>query len=537
MSSMDTMTDAHYRDDRLSEKQLHLVYQRILRSYDDKCSFTALLNCLSRLHLCRDTETLRHVFESCDQKKKGHLSFDEFSIAYDILFARSKIPSPNILQNSVVYVKAIRYGYSKVDKKYIYEVISGTSYELMERVIYSTDLKGVGLGSAGVEVVKMTGNFESLVGLVLTDQATNSTNGSELRWWIRLSSDTASNEPTTRCAVALGLPYLFPPSDGDSARVFTPSSHRQHVLQEGIRRIYTVQSLSIALRASYLTRVPVVEINASSRWSLRRYYVSRISVFRSHANLPCSEHANALRRADGIGKVSFPHAQVNLDEGEQTSEVDGLFGRLDGFEDDDATTATDSLLGHPSSQVVRRGASDPGMCGKFEDVERMLLGTSDLRRSPPMIESQTVACHLLKLGEGTNCLVTFNVHHSSDEITRDEGPPRLFYHARCKEKGSVLYRLLNGVAKHLLHAIQNEGVSTNAALAASSIGLLETIAGAVIGFNVESLNAFAAWSHALSNLPIIVVKLRCIKINYRNGYHGCCCIKASFPHTVAAKLS
>ena len=290
--------------ERLSERQLQLLYRRILRNYEDRCSFPALLSCLPRLELSGDVDTLRLVFESCDLSKKGHLTFAEFNITYDILFARSRVPLESILQRSVVYVRAIRYGYSKVDNKYIYEAISGTSYELKERVVYATDLKSLGLGGGGVEVSKMSGNFDTLIGLILTDQATNTSNGSELKWWIRLSSDSVFNESTARCALALGLPHLHPPQDSDLSRYLAPSSHRQYVIHPGFRRPLLVHSSTVPLRTSYLAQLPVIEVVTSPKWSLRRYFISRFSVFRSHANLPCSEHINALHRADSLTNVS-----------------------------------------------------------------------------------------------------------------------------------------------------------------------------------------------------------------------------------------
>lgn len=88
----------------------------------------------------------------------------------------------------------------------------------------------------------------------------------------------------------------------------------------------------------------------------------------------------------------------------------------------------------------------------------------------------------------------------ADETSGENDSPLMFYMPKKKEKGSVLYRLLNGVAKRLLLVMQREGVSTDEALASSSVGLLEAVSSAVVGFNAASLDAISAWSIALSKI-------------------------------------
>jgi hypothetical protein len=294
---------------RLSNKQIIEVFHRVLKNNDGKCNFPVFLNTIFKLNIHRDTEFLRIVFESCDNTKKGILNENDFIIAYNIIYNHYMLPIRTMYQQSKVYLRAIRYGYSKVDMKYIFEVITGTCDELREKVMYSLDLRGFQLSkSSNTQLSKYTGNASTIVRLMIIDQQTNISNNSELKWWINLSAEPGASESVAAAYLMFGLPSSTISYELQSTQQILDTSIgvltlQQHLLDQENKRTLQSSTFSIRMSAFYLRNVPVVEMYNNKTWALTKYYRARATMFRSHANLPCNEDAYALARAESFSRV------------------------------------------------------------------------------------------------------------------------------------------------------------------------------------------------------------------------------------------
>jgi len=477
---------------RLTSSQLYDLYRRLDTNNDGSLDINEFYELSRRLAIKGDggatttitEEQLLNAFNMADVDNSGTLEVNEFQMAYDMLYYGTIMENAKAASGDT-FVRATRYGFDRVENKYVFQQYTGTLFTLIDYWDYTEP--------DGIMPLPCSGGLGDIYKMILQDGQTNHKTGSNLLWWIDVAAETMSPGVMATLVSSLGLP-------NDLESNFTRDSldsDRDSRLRvgSGVSSFgLEVESLNLFMQSMHLDNSPLVDErpNALNTFDKGAESASRAAGLTSASDAAQSSLYDRAVSAvvDYAGPRLAPFfsysTSINLDRVDAMHRAQyeaNYLMEMDG-EMDTALKQKSALRKADELRLPMRGGS-----GRF------LLTHGDMKLRPPTIKTNGLSLHLLDQGYGTNTLLTvrtMDVEGGLHELKDGQDPWKLSERSRA----GVLGRLLRGVWRKLMVVMLQGGVTRSfSELADSSSNLFHLVVLEVNAFNVDSVNSTEVWLH------------------------------------------
>lgn len=495
---------------RLNQSDLAALFRRLDVNGNGDLSFSEFKSIVTKLNLTSPSviDSLNDVFNMANTdttgSSAGSLDLKEFCAAYDILYNKllndSESSSGEVDDSESNYVKATRYGFfgtdDKGDKKYIFEVYTGTIANISTKFIYDLpnvdDDESKELTSSAIDISKIeyktvvltNYNVETINRLILEDGARNVETGARVMWWVDFCSRTLKSSELSKVSKAFGIPSeirddLELPSE---RRLFFGSGE---VVCESIGKIAPAgfvgrtSMLSMFPQSFYLKNKPVVDRDPAFMraipFGIGTYLSSRFAMFYDLHAVPCHEKQKVVR-------------QVNID-------ITALLDQpTETFVDNVVETPTLSTNG-ASSHTSPHKTFLPVPPVTEAQGAGFSLSTTDLRKRVPEIYNEMFSLHLQNQGYGPMALIT--IRKMDGELP---DTPTQRWGIEQNSRSGIIGSTMGGIWLKLLEVTANEGVVNTAAdLDDSSFSLALTIIVLLHNTSMMTTQSMVHWLEAIHN--------------------------------------
>jgi len=309
---------------RLTINQLSSLYRRLDINGDGEVDLSEFLNVAKKLKMKADPQFLAETFRKVDQRGRGALTLPEFALAYNIVYDHD--PEQDMIYKKVPSsVVAIRYGLDKAEKRFIYEVYSGTTTKFQHKTCYFEDgtfakyhidrsFRGKPLPSQIVSKNSSSQNeldLSYIVSLIDDDAKWNEMTGSNIMWWVDICTKKIYPSIFIKAfSLPRGLEPMFENEVFDDDR-----SKRLHVscktAEEGDEHgFHHISSLNLFVQTIYLENKPCVNPHPSFLEYLPQFisrpieYVSdKLAFMYTLDGLRDTELRKSLERSERIAAV------------------------------------------------------------------------------------------------------------------------------------------------------------------------------------------------------------------------------------------
>jgi len=250
----------------------------------------------------------------------------QFAAAYNVVYDHDP-ELDNSYKKSPNYFQACRYGLDKASNKFIFEIYSGTLTHVLHKTCFSEDGSSQTFnvdrsfkGKAPPSRVssKESDGFETkldldyIVSLVDEDAVWNEKSGSNIMWWIDVSSKKVTPSLFIKAfSLPRSVEAMFQNEVFDKDRSKRLSLSDRTTLEGDVHGLHHIKSLNLFIQTMYLEKHPVVNPHpaffAFLPWPIRvifTYVSNRIAFVYSLDNAKDGEFRNALERAERISSVS-----------------------------------------------------------------------------------------------------------------------------------------------------------------------------------------------------------------------------------------
>lgn len=340
-----------------------------------------------------DPQFLAETFHKVDSHGRGALSLPEFAKAYNIVYDHD--PEQDIIYKKIPSsIVAIRYGLDKVEKRFIYEVYSGSTSKIVHKTCYFGDgtsakyfidrsFRGKPLPSQAAEENSNSNkelDLNFIVSLIDDDGKWNQMTGSNIMWWVDVC--TKKIYPS-KFIKAFSLPRSLEPMFKNE--VFDNNGNKRLKLShktatEGDEHgFHHINSMNVFVQTLFLENKPGV--NPHPTWL--KYLPSFIS-------RPIEYVSDKLAFMYDLDDVFDNEPRWSLERAERT-----------------ASTFCEEA-GLSFSKDV-----EPDASGNF------LLSFADMKSRAPRLNRNTLSVHLLDRGAGVRCCLSFHRMEDESEVNSD----------------------------------------------------------------------------------------------------------------------
>ena len=473
----------------LTSGQLSDLFRRLDTSGDGELDYSEFENITKKLKFNNLPDGfVSDVFRQFDTQKSGTLNLQEFQAAYAKVYAHANLldsqkfySSKQQTEKKAEFIRAVRYGFDESGNA-VYEIYSGV-YPNITEVLKIPKISGdISFEDNMLNAIidkSYSGNLEKLNSMMKSDGATNSLKKTKFIWWVDISIEDLHPTSVEKYMTAFGFPNTgrFRSNFGTFHNILAKEPHNRIYAGNGRTDQGRCSSLTFFTQALYFHQIPLVYstpklvedlcgCNSLLSW-FKDYWSTRLAFF-----FPTS--------------TSNHHEANKIENMANYKAAEGIAARLLG--DDDDILDDDSCFDDPWD--IRCFPGVPiGHHAVRNSHPDWLTSASDLKASPPQLQTQTISLSILDQGYGTIGVVS--IHELEDEKRKKDKSRK--YTMEELSRCGILGRILSGIRKKIFKVMADPKCLAGGELQDCPFALVMVICGMVNSFSMNSLGSLDSW--------------------------------------------